>query len=85
MKTPDIRGLLYFAITVLSVWSGELSNLGGPALFQRMADRWPALLLSSLLAGLVAVRAYLDQHLSRGKDDAEPTTTETTKPTNTTP
>lgn len=62
---PDTRGILYFLIAVLSVWSGELANLGGPELFQRIADRWPALAISSFLAGLVAVRAYIDQHLSR--------------------
>lgn len=62
---PDIRGLLYFWISVLSVWAGELSNLGGSELYQRIVDRWPALALSSALAGLVAVRAYIDQHISR--------------------
>ena len=62
---PDTRGLLYFLIAVLSVWSGELASLGGPELFQRIQDRWPALGIASVLAGLVAVRAYIDQHLSR--------------------
>ena len=62
---PDSRGILYFLIAVLSVWSGEISNLGGPELFQRISDRWPALAVASILAGLVAVRAYIDQHLSR--------------------
>lgn len=62
---PDTRGLLYFLIAVLSVWSGELANLGGPELFQRIYDRWPALAIASILAGLVAVRAYIDQHISR--------------------
>lgn len=62
---PDTRGLLYFMIAVLSVWSGELANLGGPELFQRIQDRWPALAIASILSGLVAVRAYIDQHLSR--------------------
>ena len=62
---PDTRGFLYFMIAVLTVWSGELANLGGAALYQRIADRWPALAISSFLAGLVAVRAYIDQHLSR--------------------
>lgn len=62
---PDTRGLLYFLIAVLSVWSGELASLGGPELFQRIQDRWPALGIASILAGLVAVRAYIDQHLSR--------------------
>lgn len=62
---PDSRGILYFLIAVLSVWSGEISNLGGPELFQRISDRWPALAIASILAGLVAVRAYIDQHLSR--------------------
>ena len=62
---PDTRGILYFLIAVLSVWAGELANLGGAELFQRIHDRWPALALSSALAGLVAVRAYIDQHLSR--------------------
>ena len=62
---PDIRGLLYFGIAVLSVWSGEIANLGGAELFDRISDRWPALAVASLLAGLVAVRAYIDQHLSR--------------------
>ena len=62
---PDSRGLLYFSIAVLSVWAGELANLGGPELFQRIQDRWPALTIASILAGLVAVRAYIDQHLSR--------------------
>ena len=64
---PDTRGLLYFFIAVLSVWAGELSNLGGLELFQRISDRWPALAIASVLAGLVAVRAYIDQHLSRNK------------------
>lgn len=62
---PDSRGILYFLIAVLSVWSGEISNLGGTELFQRISDRWPALAVASILAGLVAVRAYIDQHLSR--------------------
>lgn len=62
---PDTRGLLYFWISVLTVWSGELANLGGAELYQRIHDRWPALAFSSVLAGLVAVRAYIDQHLSR--------------------
>lgn len=62
---PDIRGILYFGIAVLSVWSGEIANLGGPELFARISDRWPALAVASLLAGLVSVRAYIDQHLSR--------------------
>lgn len=62
---PDTRGILYFLIAALSVWSGEIANLGGPELFARLRDRWPALAVCSLLAGLVAVRAYIDQHLSR--------------------
>lgn len=62
---PDLRGILYFLIAVLGVWSGEIANLAGADLFQRIADRWPALAISSALAGLVAVRAYIDQHLSR--------------------
>jgi len=62
---PDTRGLLYFFIAVLGVWAGELANLGGAELFARIQDRWPALAISSALAGLVAVRAYIDQHLSR--------------------
>lgn len=64
---PDTRGTIYFLVAVLSVWTGELASLGGAELFQRIADRWPALALSSLLAGLVAVRAYIDQHISRSK------------------
>ena len=64
---PDTRGLLYFGIAVLGVWAGELANLGGAELFARIEDRWPALAISSALAGLVAVRAYIDQHLSRNK------------------
>ena len=40
---PDTRGFLYFMIAVLTVWSGELANLGGAELYQRIADRWPAL------------------------------------------
>ena len=64
---PDSRGTIYFLVAALSVWTGELATLGGIELFQRIADRWPALLLSSLLAGLVAVRAYMDQHISRSK------------------
>ena len=40
---PDSRGLLYFWIAVLSVWAGELANLGGAELFQRIHDRCPAL------------------------------------------
>ena len=47
---PDSRGILYFLIAVLSVWSGEISNLGGPELFQRISDRWPALAVALLLA-----------------------------------
>lgn len=62
---PDIRGLIYFGIATISVWTGELASLGGAELFARIHDRWPALALSSVLAGLVAVRAYIDQHLSR--------------------
>lgn len=62
---PDTRGLLYFLIAVLSVWAGELANLGGAELFQRIHDRWPALAIASILSGLVAVRAYIDQHISR--------------------
>lgn len=64
-KRPDVRGVLYFLISVLTVWSGELANIGGAELFTRIHDRWPALAISSVLAGLVAVRAYIDQHLSR--------------------
>lgn len=64
---PDTRGLLYFTIAVLTVWAGELGNLSGPDLFVRIHDRWPVLAISSVLAGLVAVRAYIDQHLSRNK------------------
>ena len=64
-KYPDTRGLLYFLIAVLSVWSGELSSLGGAELFSRIHDRWPALAIASVLSGLVATRAYIDQHLSR--------------------
>jgi hypothetical protein len=62
---PDVRGILYFVISVLTVWSTELGDLTGAELFGRIQDRWPVLLISSSLAGLVAVRAYLDQHLSR--------------------
>ena len=49
---PDTRGFLYFMIAMLTVWSGELANLGGAELFQRIHDRWPALALSSALAAL---------------------------------
>lgn len=62
---PDVRGILYFVISVLTVWSTELGDLTGAELFGRIHDRWPVLVISSSLAGLVAVRAYLDQHLSR--------------------
>lgn len=62
---PDTRGLIYFGIAVLSVWTGELASLGGTELFTRIQERWPALALSSALAGLVSIRAYIDQHLSR--------------------
>ena len=61
----DARGQLYFWIAVASVWAGELGNLSGADLFTRIHDRWPVLAISSVLAGLVAVRAYLDQHISR--------------------
>ena len=47
---PDARGILYFAIAVLSVWSGEIANLGGGELFARLHDRWPALAVALLLA-----------------------------------
>lgn len=33
---PDTRGFLYFMIAVLTVWSGELANLGGAELYQRI-------------------------------------------------
>ena len=32
----DTRGFLYFMIAVLTVWSGELANLGGAELYQRI-------------------------------------------------
>ncbi len=62
---PDVRGILYFSIAVLTVWASELGNLSGPDLFSRMGARWPVLAITSILAGLVAVRAYIDQHISR--------------------
>ena len=49
---PDSRGLLYFWIVVLSVWAGELSNLGGSELYQRISDRWPALAIACCVAQL---------------------------------
>lgn len=49
--SPDSCGLLYFWISVLTVWSGELANLGVVELYQRIHDRWPAIAISSVLAG----------------------------------
>ena len=45
---PDSRGLLYFSIAVLSVWAGELANLGFPVGVQPTDDTETLALLASV-------------------------------------
>ena len=57
------RGLCYVMISALSVWGTAIGDKSGDELFQTLADRWPALLLLSLLAVFTTIRAQLDQHI----------------------
>lgn len=62
-----VRAFLYAAIAGLNVWAVELGDKAGAELFSVLANRWPALLLSSVIAIAVTLRAQLDQHIGRVK------------------
>lgn len=60
-----LRGMLYFLLSALPLLGERLEvwSKTPPANKYEIA----AMLIGALTAGLVAVRAYLDQHLSRTK------------------
>ena len=65
-----LRGALYFSIAALTPMSAafvEWASQDGPKNFYEVI----ALFLGSVISGLTAIRAYLDNHLSRTKDTNE--------------
>lgn len=63
-----LRGALYFSIAALTPMAAsftEWSAEDGPKNWYEAV----ALVLGSLISGLTAVRAYLDTHLSKAKED----------------
>lgn len=63
-----LRGALYFSIAALTPMAAsftEWASEGGPKNWYESV----ALVLGSLISGLTAVRAYLDTHLSKAKED----------------
>ena len=65
-----LRGALYFSIAALTPMAAsftEWASEGG-------AKNWyeiVALILGSLISGLTAIRAYLDTHLAKAKEQNE--------------
>lgn len=62
-----LRGALYFSIAALTPMSAafvEWASQDGPKNWYEVI----ALFLGSVISGLTAIRAYLDNHLSKTKD-----------------
>ena len=62
-----LRGALYFSIAALTPMAAsftEWSSENGPKNWYEVV----ALIIGSIISGLTAIRAYLDNHLSKTKE-----------------
>jgi hypothetical protein len=62
-----LRGALYFSIAALTPMAAsftEWSSEDGPKNWYEVV----ALIIGSIISGLTAIRAYLDNHLSKAKE-----------------
>ena len=66
-NNAHLRGALYFSIAALTPMAAsftEWSSEDGPKNWYEVV----ALIIGSIISGLTAIRAYLDNHLSKTKE-----------------
>jgi hypothetical protein len=59
------RGFIYALIAGLTVWATAIGDKAGPELWSVIENRWPALMIASIISMATVIRAQLDLHLGR--------------------